>query len=939
MTPPLRVSHYEILESIGRDGPTEIYRARDLRLERDVALKLLRPEIARHREAVERFRREARIASLVTHPHICTVHDSGEERGQPFIVLELLEGEPLDETMARGPMSADWVVDLGLQIADALAAAHRRGVVHGNLKPSNVFLTTDGHVKLLELGAAGAVASADPASAEETTSRTAPAVLPLMSAAATSEFFHAYLSPEQVAGSAPDHRSDIFAAGALLYEMATGLPAFSGKTLAETAANITDASPARPRAIVSRIPPPLESIIVRALEKSPERRYESAAELMDELRRARRALETQGRLARLRNDRRLRAGAVAAGVVLLVLALTASKRSWWTSARPDVVQRNSILVSQIANGTGDPDFDGTLRQAVSVYLAQSPYLDLVSDERIRSTLQLMGRDPDARMTHALAADVCQRLGLQAMLEGSVSAVGRGTVVALVATDCHTGATIAREQIEVERKEDVLGAVGQITSDIRGSLGESGASLARNNVPIEEATTPSLEALRAYTEAVSLRAAGAEVRAVKLLEQAIAIDPQFALAHTTLSSIYGGFGETGPSEEYARLAYEHRARVSERERLFIMYQYHERVTGDQLKAREALEVWKRTYPRDYRPPNALAVLLNRLGDYDAAAAEAQEAMRRNPEHAFPRSNLAHAYRGAGRYAEARAVAEEALAQQLETVPMRRLLYQIAEIQGDRALAEQQLQWATNHARSFDLTGARAQVATFRGRMKEARTFFLETMNAATEREFPQVASGYAAQSAFADLLYGYRGSAAEDARRVARSSTAYEPRIRAATALALIGEPDEADALVRRLRNARPEDTLLQYAYVPVAEAAVLLARNRPAQAVEPLRRATPYERGTIAALLPIYLRAEASLRAGEAQDAISEFQFVLTHRGADPFSPVVPLAQLGLARAYARRGDVSASRKTYEALFAMWSSADEDLPILHEAREEFAKLR
>jgi serine/threonine protein kinase/Tfp pilus assembly protein PilF len=938
VTPPLRISHYEILDPIGRDGPAEIYRARDLRLERDVALKLLRPEVAKRPEAVERFRREARIASLVTHPHICTVHDSGEERGQPFIVLELLDGEPLDRTMARGPMSADWVIELGLQIADALGAAHRRGVIHGNLKPSNVFLTIDGHVKLLELGAAGAVAGTDPSSAEETNSRTSPAVLPLTTTAGVSEFFHPYLSPEQVAGSTPDQRSDIFAAGALLYEMATGLPAFSGKTLAETAANITEAAPVRPRTVVSRVPPALEAIIVRALEKAPDERHESAAELAEELRRARRTLEAQGRLAPLRSDRRVRNGAIAAAAAVVLLALTGSTRWWWGSAPTPIVERNTVLVSHIANGTADPDFDGTLRQAVSVYLAQSPYLDLASDERIRSTLQLMGRDPDARMTHAVAADVCQRLGLQAMLEGSVSAVGRGTIVALVATDCHTETTIAREQIEVERKEDVLRAVGQLTSTIRRSLGESGASLARNNVPIEEATTPSLEALKAYTEAVALRAAGAEVRAVKELERAIAIDPEFALAHTTLSSIYGGFGETGPSEEYARLAYEHRERVSERERLFIMYQYHERVTGDQLKAREALEVWKRTYPRDYRPPNALAVLLNRLGEYDAAAAEAQEAMRRNPEHAFPRSNLAHAHRGAGRYAEARAVAEEALARKLETVPMRRLLYQIAEIQGDRGLAEQQLRWAANHTRSFDLTGARAQVATFRGRMGEARKFFAETMAAATDRGFPQVASGYAAQAAFAELLYGYRGTAAEDARRVARTATAYEPRIRAATALALVGQPDEADAVVRHLRNVRPEDTLLQNAYVPVAEAAVLLARTRPDAAIEPLRRASPYEHGTIAALLPIYLRAEARLRAGATDEAVREFQVVLTHRGADPFSPIIPLAQLGLARAQLRRGDLAESRKAYDALFGIWADADADLPILRLARHEFARL-
>ena len=717
VTSPLRISHYEVLSQIGRDGPTEIYRARDLRLDREVALKVLRREEMIRPAAFERFRSEARIASLVTHPHICTVHDSGEANGQPFLVCELLEGRALDETVAAdGPMTPDRVIEMGIQIADALGAAHRRGVVHANLKPSNVFITHDGHAKLLELGAAGAVAAQEAAAAgvDSNTATATPALAITPSVAG--EFFHAYLSPEQVGGQAADARSDIFATGALLYEMATGRPAFRGTTLAEIAADISTRAPEPPRGI----PPALEAVIQRALEKSPERRYQRASELLDDLRRARRTIESRARTGSWwRTNSRWRTAVLAGTGAVVLLAMTGFARWRWPTP---VVERSAILVGDIANGTADPDFDGTLRQAISVYLAQSPYLDLVSDERIRTTLQLMGRTPDARITHEVGAELCQRLGLQAMLEGSVAAVGRSTVVALALTDCHTDATIAKESVEVERKEDVLRALGPLTSAIRRSLGESGGSLARNNTPIEEATTPSLEALKAYTEAVTRRAAGHEMQAVELLERAIAVDPQFALAHTTLSSIYGGFGETGRSEEYARLAYEHRGRVSERERLFITYQYHDRVSGDQLKAREALEVWKRTYPKDYRPSNALALLHIRLGDYADAVTEAEDAMRRNPVHAFPRSNLAHALRGAGRYADARAAAEKAMSEKLETVPMRRLLYQLGELQGDAELARKQIEWAANHARSFDISGARGQVALFHGRVKEARALF-------------------------------------------------------------------------------------------------------------------------------------------------------------------------------------------------------------------------
>ena len=527
MTPPTRIGHYELLESIGRDGPTEIFRARDLRLERSVAIKILREDEMARPGALDRFHSEARIASLVTHPHICAVHDSGEDDGRAFLVCELLEGRALDEAMAGAPLPLERALDVGIQIADALTAAHRRGVVHANLKPSNVFMTTDGHVKLLELGSAGAAliarATASPTSA--TVSLATTTVQPL--GTATGEVLHAYLSPEQITGGRVDGRSDLFAVGALLYEMATGTGAFTGANSAEIASNITGRVPPRPRRINRKVPRALENFIERALEKAPERRYQDAAALLHDLRLARRALDAPLQISRWSMSRGMVGAASVAVLVLLAGA------GWWWTARPVVVQRSSILVSQIANGTGEAEFDGTLREAIAVYLAQSPYLDLASDERINSALRLMGRPVGARITHDVANQVCQRLGLHAMIEGSVSSVGAATVVALVASDCQTGATIARRQVEVERKEEVLRALGQLTATLRPSLGETDATLARNNVPLEEATTPSLAALKAYTEAVAQRASGAELAAIKLLEHAIEIDRRFALAYTTL----------------------------------------------------------------------------------------------------------------------------------------------------------------------------------------------------------------------------------------------------------------------------------------------------------------------------------------------------------------------------------------------------------------------
>lgn len=931
MQPGQVIAHYRLTSRIGRDNDTVIYRARDLRLERDVAIKLLLPERPAGPEVRERFRREAQIASLVSHPHVCAVHDSGEEHGQAFTVCELLEGQALDELLAAGRLTAERALDLAIQLVDGVAAIHRRGLVHGNLKPSNVFVTDDGLVKLLELGVMSAwweAIAADPAldSSSPTASMTR-----RVSVDHDPGDFHSYCSPEQLAGEPVDHRSDIFSLGAVLYEMVSGDRAFPGETPSRIAAAIVGGQPAALDSSPHQALPIVQPVVYRALEKAADDRYQHAGDLLAELRRARRRLDSSGE-APPWPGRRMLWRSIAAAVLVLVGA--AGMYWWWTAARTAApVARHGLLVGSVANGTNDPDFDGTLRQALIVHLAQSPFLEVVTDERIREILRMMGRQPDTALTHTVAAEACQRIGVSAMIEGSVSAVGRATVVALVATDCGSGDVIARDQVEVERKEEVLSAVGRIASELRRSLGESVTSLERHNVPIEEATTPSLEALKAYTAGVEERAAGNELESIPFLVRAVELDPRFALAYTTLSSIYGGLGETGTGERYAQLAYDNRDSVSERERLFIAYQYHDRVTGDQLKAREALEVWKRSYPLDYRAPNALAVLLNRLGDYEAAMAEGEAAMALNPAHPFPYSNLAYAYRGAGRFEESAAVASKAVSLGIETLPTRRLLYQLAEMSNDPATARQHLEWARSRPRGFDLTGAKAQVLAYRGEMDAARQAYAETLEAATRSRLPQIASGYASQLALTEALYGFAAQATAVAGRVT-AQTADEPQLRAATALALAGAPGEAEAVIRRLADIRPSDTFIQTAYLPIARAATALSRGRFEATVDALRPAAPIERGTIAALLPMYLRGTARFRDGQFDAAVREFRTVLETRGADPFSPILPLARLGLARALAGAGDPAASRAAYTELLAIWAGADADFPLLREARDE-----
>ena len=798
----MRISHYELLQPIGRDGASEIFRARDLRLDREVAVKLLRPEEIARPGAVELFRREARLASLVTHPHVCAVHESGEESGQPFLVCELLEGRALDDIIAGRPLPGDRLLDIAEQLADALNAIHRRGLVHGGLKPSNVFITNDGHVKVLELGAVGAAtpdrARADVGRASQTTTVNISPPRPIP----VGNVFHAYLAPEQIAGGGADYRADIFALGALIYEMATGRAAFSGETPAQTAAAITGREPAHPRSLNRAMPAGLGRIIMRALAKNPDQRYQTAGELFEDLKRARHAAVLLSRLPpRLRSRPSLIVAAVG-GILVATAALVLAGRAsgWW----PSRTERSSVLVSHIANGTADPDFDGTLREAVTVYLSQSPYLDIASDERVRSTLQLMGRDPCG------AHDARRRAG--------------GLPAPRPAGDARRQRLVGRQRDGGRAGRDGLHDRGDDRPAAGGRRAQGGRAardghdhrgrargarrIAHLAGAAQRADRGGDDAVDGCAEGLHRRHAAARRRPRNGRRSRSSSAPSRSIRASRwptprCRALYGGLGETSRSEELARLAYENRGHVSERERLFITYQYHDRFTGDQTRTQETLEVWKRTYPRDYRPANALAVLFNRLGDYQAAMAEAEEAIKRNPAHAFPQSNLAYALRGAGRFDRAKDVAAQAVARNLGTGPLRRLLYQLSEMQGDQQTARAQLEWAATSSVGFDLTGARAQIAAFRGRMIEARQLYQETIAAAGAQGFAQIGSGYAAQAALTEAVYGFGDQAAATARKIVQSATANEPQLRAATALALAGGADEAEVVIRKLRNVRP----------------------------------------------------------------------------------------------------------------------------------------
>jgi tetratricopeptide (TPR) repeat protein len=910
------ISHYRLVQELGRGAGSVTYRAVDTRLGRDVVLKVYAAPSPGGLDAAAQLERDLRAASALSHPNVCTVHDISWVDDRLVVVMEVCRGRRLRHVLRAGPLPRPRAIDVAMQVADALAAAHARGLVHGALGPGSVLVSEDGQVKVIGFGSSAADHRADDL---------------------------AYRAPEQVAGQRPDARSDLFALGALLYEMLTGVPAFPGAHAAAVADAVLHRAIVPVRQLEPGVPTVLAHAVERLLAKDPVARYQRAADLVQDLDRADVRLVTR---AAERHEREAPAPAwwrrrlwAAAGAALLLAVVVAAGAWAWRQHRAEVTRltpRDAVLLTALDNRTGQAVFDDTLSQVLQVQLAQSPYLNIVPEERVRETLRQMERPPGERLTGKVAQEVCDRLGLKAMVRGSISRLGTAYAILVDAVNCETGSVIAGESAQATSQQDVLQTIGRVASALRARLGESLQSIERFDVPVAQATTPSLDALKAYTLGIAQRARGAEVESIPFLERALELDPTFAAAATTLSTVYGNLGEPARSEEYARRAFEHSADVSQRERLFITYQYHDRVTGDQQQVADTLASWKQTFPNDFRPANALAVLYSRIGAFDRAVEAAQEALRRSPGQPFPLSNLAHAYRGLGRYEEARRVAEEAVALGVETVPTRRLIYQLAVLAGDAGVAAYQVAWARGRPREYDIVAAQAQVAAYHGQIRDAGRLYEDVATLARRRGLPEVAGSYLAHEALARALYGDRERAMAAARE---SVTAPDrdvnaaPRFRAVTALALLGDAGAIDRAEEALA-AQPNATFTLGVLVPSTKGAHALSAGRPVEALKALEAAQPYETGTVASLVPLYLRGETYLALRDGDRARAQFARILAHRGTDPFSPVCALAHLGLARAERLLGNERESARAYDEFLALWSDADKDVPILQAARAE-----
>ena len=962
---PDKISHYKILEKLGAGGMGEVYLAEDMKLGRKVAIKILSYEFTTNKDRLHRFELEASAASNLNHPNILTIHEVGEEDGRHFIATEFIDGVTLRCKIAASQLNTPEILDIAVQVASALEEAHTAGIVHRDIKPDNIMVRRNGYVKVLDFGLAKLTETVDSDLVDPDASTR---VLVQTDAGVVMGTAH-YMSPEQARGKPVDARSDIWSLGVVIYEMVAARRPFEGETSTDVIVAILNNEPQPLARFALNVPAELDWIVMKALRRERDERYQTIKELITDLRRVKQRLEFESELERsgapsrssepasalttpqralltsthVSSAQYIASGVkrhiiAAASVALLLVAATASAIYLYNRNSQPLTERDTVLLTDFVNTTGEPVFDGTLKQALAVQLGQTPFLNLFPDDRVRETLRFMGRQPDDRITRDVGREICERQGIKAMLTGAITTLGSNYVITLEALNPRSGDSIAHEQIEAESKEKVLSSLGTAASNLRKKLGESLSSIQKYDVNIEQATTSSLEALKAFTMGNEARDRGKLLESLTFYKRAIELDPNFAMAYARLGNAYANTNQYEAAKQYVQKAYDLRDRVSERERLYITEKYYGNITYENDKMIETEQTWARLYPNDFMPRVNLSINYRVFGRHEESLQDILQAVKLNPNNIAVRDHLVDTFIRLGRFEEAEQAERETQKIDADSLFAHRNNYFLAFLKRDQAAMDREAQWARGRPEEGDSIAEMSSAALYFGKVKQAGELQKQSVEILKRQNRAESASSGLLNFANAMWIVGECEKSKVSAKAALSLVRSHNSLAQGAVTYAPCDEA-QAQSLLDEGLAAYPKSTMIVNMVAPVVRAANERRRGNISQAIQLLESIRSYELGVILGVISKYWRGNLYLEQRMGKEAAAEFKSIIDHPGVDFFSPVHTLAHLGLGRAAAINGDTASARKSYQDFFALWKDADPDLPELVKAKKEYEQLK